>query len=101
MDRDTTLEREGSLFRLPVEAYIFLFGMFFLLPVAHSSAKLIQMKLSRSFTQSNGCEDIYLNKYQKLYDGDYFEFGMKINNSNMTIISPYLVNGHEPLYFRR
>ena len=51
-----------SLVRFPAKAY-FSFSFLCLLPVAHSSAKHIQMISSMTFAQSNGCKDIDLISY--------------------------------------
>ena len=64
-----TLKCKESLVRFPAEAYIFILN--FSLPIAHSSAKPIQMKSSMTFIQSNGYKEIYLilNNYgDGLYD---------------------------------
>ena len=59
MVRDATLESEVPLVRFPEGAYISNMS-FRLLPVAHTSAKPMQIKSSMAFIQSKGCKEIDL-----------------------------------------
>ena len=61
----------GSQVLFPAEAHIFILNFRFI-PVAHSSAKPLQMKSSMAFIQNHGCKEIDLSLNEN-GDGLYYD----------------------------